>query len=107
MRGAHVIRVWSAAGLQEAYIVLGLLQQARIEARVLNANAQGGLGEIPFIQTWPEIWVDDDRDVARARALIDAYQSAPLAAATRVCPQCREQSPGNFECCWNCGAVLP
>jgi len=101
-----VIRVWSAAGLQEAYIVLGLLQQAHIDARVLNANAQGGLGEIPFTQTWPEIWVDDERDAARARALIDAYQSAPLAAA-KVCPQCREQNPGNFECCWNCGAVLP
>jgi hypothetical protein len=102
-----VIRLYSASGLHEAYILLGLLRQERIAARVLNVNAQGGLGEIPFAQTYPEIWIDDDRDAVRARGVIDAFRAAPRPAGARVCPACGEESPGNFESCWNCSAALP
>lgn len=102
-----MIRLYSASGLHEAYILLGLLQQERIAARVLNVNAQGGLGEIPFTHVYPEIWIDDDRDAVRARGVIDAFRTAPRPEVARRCEACGEESPGNFESCWNCGAVLP
>lgn len=102
-----MVRVYSSAGLQEAYIVLAVLEQSGISARVLNANAQGGLGEIPFTQTYPEIWVDDPDEACRARDLIASFHSAPRDSGSRTCSECREASPGNFGTCWNCGAALP
>jgi hypothetical protein len=101
-----MIRVYGAADLQDAHIVLGLLRQAGIEATVLNEHARGGLGDIPFGEAYPEVWIEDDRDVQRARTIIHQYQSTPVNTATRKCAACGEESPANFDLCWNCGAKL-
>jgi hypothetical protein len=100
-------RVYEAANLQEAHLVLHLLSEEGIEARVLNANAQGGLGEIPFTQAYPEIWVMRDDDETRARAIIAVYEERPPVKGTRHCPACGEENPANFETCWHCGQSLP
>ncbi len=42
-------RLFLAADLPEAHLVLQLLKHAGIEARVFDETAQGGLGEISFI----------------------------------------------------------
>jgi hypothetical protein len=101
-----MIRVYEAANLQDAHILLGLLTQARIPARILNAHAQGGLGDIPFGETYPGVWIEDERDLPRARQLVADYQSQPVAAGTQTCVACGEESPANFHTCWNCGASL-
>jgi hypothetical protein len=98
-------KVYSAATLPDAHLILGLLRQAGIEARVFNENAQGGLGEIPFIQAWPEVWVVDERDVARAREVIGAMEGAD--PTTQIpCSACGEANPGNFQTCWSCGEPI-
>lgn len=87
-------------------MLLGLFAALRIEARILNASAQGGLGEIPFIQAYPEVWLADARDLDRARTVIADFDR-PLAAENEVrCIQCGEDSPGGFAVCWKCGASL-
>jgi hypothetical protein len=101
-----MIRVYEAANLQDAHIVLGLLAQARIEARVFNQHAQGGLGDIPFGEAYPSVWIEDARDQERARKIIDDYQLKAEATGTVRCSACGEESPGNFAVCWNCGARL-
>lgn len=104
--GYGVIRVYSAANLQDAHILLGLLLQAGIAARVLNAAAQGGLGEIPFANTYPEIWIERERDREAARGVVEAFEHAPRGGPNRRCPACGEESPGNFELCWQCGEAM-
>ncbi|MGH8728505.1 MAG: putative signal transducing protein [Burkholderiales bacterium] len=99
-------RVYSAANLPDAHLVLHLLTSEGIAARVLNENLQGGLGDIPFTHTYPEVWVDDERDFARARALIKARDLAPADIGTIACPKCGEENPRNFQLCWNCGKGL-
>lgn len=100
-------KVYSAANLQEAYLLLHRLQHAGIPARVLNEHAQGGLGELPFTHVYPEVWVTHDADVERARAVVTEHERAGHAAASsRPCRFCREQNPGSFESCWRCGAPL-
>lgn len=101
-----MIRVYEAADLQEAHIVLGLLAQARIEASVFNQHAQGGLGDIPFGETYPSVWIADERDQRLARKIIDDYRSEPEVAGSVWCPACGEESPGNFAVCWRCGAKI-
>ena len=98
-----MVKAYVAANLQDAHILLGLLQRAGIEARILNANAQGGLGEIPFVHAYPEIWLAREADLQRARALFAEFERPASAAALR-CPGCGEENPAGFEICWNCSA---
>ncbi|MCC7082609.1 MAG: DUF2007 domain-containing protein [Burkholderiales bacterium] len=101
-----MIKAYTAANLQDAHILLGLLRSAGIEARVLNANAQGGLGEIPFSQTYPEIWLTHARDLIRARPVFEGFERPSPGAPPRPCPVCGEENPGGFEICWNCAASM-
>ena len=82
------------------------LAQAGIEARVLNEHAQGGLGEIPFTHAYPEIWIMEPADEARARAIITAYERTPPLQDTARCESCGEMNPQGFEICWRCGKPL-
>lgn len=98
-------RLYTAANLPEAYIVLQLLEQAGIEACVFNENAQGGLGEIPFTHAYPEVWLMEEVDLARAREVVTGYERSSAEGTVR-CTECREENPANFQLCWNCGEQL-
>ncbi len=100
-----MLRLYTAADLPEAHLVVQLLGRASIEAQVLNAHAQGGLGEIPFTHAWPEVWVIEDADLQRAQRVLDAWLHAPPMPSRR-CRDCGEENPGTFETCWHCGAPL-
>ena len=101
-----MIRAYTAANLQDAHILLGLLAASGIKARILNANAQGGLGEIPFTSTYPEVWLEDARDAARARTIIAEFEHPASSGTARRCRGCGEENPARFEVCWQCGAVI-
>src|SRR5262245_674455 len=101
-----MIKAYTAANLQDAHILLGLLASCGIKARVLNASAQGGLGEIPFMHTYPEIWLEDVRDLPEARTIIEEFERPPRGGSPRRCPNCQEENPARFELCWKCGAVI-
>ena len=103
---SEMIKAYTAANLQDAHIVLGLLASSGIKARILNASAQGGLGEIPFMHAYPEVWLEDARDVARARALIEEFERPARAGPPRRCAKCREDNPPWFEVCWKCGTAI-
>ena len=99
-------RIYSAATLPDAHLIVGLLGQAGIAARVFNENAQGGVGEIPFVHAWPEVWLDDEGDAKRALELIHDFENSKSTNRQVACPGCREPNPENFEVCWNCGVSL-
>jgi hypothetical protein len=99
-------RLYRAANLPEAYLLLHRLQQAGIEARVLNEHAQGGMGEIPFTHAYPEVWLIDPADVERARSMVIDFERRDSSATTVVCRFCNEESPDGFEICWRCGAGI-
>jgi Putative prokaryotic signal transducing protein len=100
-------RVYSAAHLPEAYLVRGLLAAVGIEARVLNEYATGGLGDLPADAVRPEVWIEDARDLPRARQIVDAYEQTPAPPGLDRCPACGEDSPRGFAICWKCLLPLP
>lgn len=70
---------------------------------VKNDNLSAAIGEIPFTECCPELWVIDDEVYPRARLLLDAWLSGEGAdSADWVCPGCGEQVAAQFSVCWNC-----
>ena len=84
------------------------IEQIRAEVeRHLPRNANALIvGEIPFTHAYPELWVDDARDAARARSVIEEFERTPSGEATRRCAQCGEDNPSRFELCWQCGTAI-
>jgi Putative prokaryotic signal transducing protein len=101
-----MFRLCTATNLPEAHLLLHRLEQAGIEARVLNEHAQGGLGEIPFTHAYPEIWVMEEADEARARAILAEFERPPASREPVRCRDCGEMNPPAFEICWQCGKAL-
>jgi hypothetical protein len=101
-----MLRLYAAANLQDAYLLLHLLAEKGVKAHVLNENAQGGLGEIPFTHTYPEIWIEDEADLPTARKVINVFEQRPSEPGEVKCPSCGEENPGNFEVCWRCNHPL-
>ena len=87
-----------------------MLEEAGIECSIRNLGVGGVMGEVPFVETYPELWVSEDADVPRALALIEGHRRE-IAEAVELpdwtCPQCAQPVPGNFLSCWNCGADKP
>jgi hypothetical protein len=99
-------RLYRALSLPDAHILRGVLEQSGIEVRVFNENAQSGVGQLPVPEAYPELWLVDENDLERARALIEEFESAPRVTGSVRCPQCGEDNPANFQLCWNCRGSL-
>jgi Putative prokaryotic signal transducing protein len=99
-------RIYVAANLPDAHIVLNLVERAGIQVEVINANAQSGVGEMPFTHAYPEVWVMDDNDFSRARKIVTDHEHMPEQRGVVHCSACGEGNPRNFELCWNCGKPM-
>ena len=85
-----------------------VLENNAIRCIVRNDFLLGGAGELPVNETWPELWVVDDGEFERARALIDALvETATASAIPWDCGFCGERIEGQFTDCWACGASRP
>ena len=79
-----------------------LLEAEGIRTEVRNQHLGSVMGEIPFFETWPQLWVVNDLDYDRAKQLIE---SADAEAPTEPwnCSKCGEQNEWQFSACWKCG----
>lgn len=99
-------RAYTAAHLPDAHLLAHTLETHGIRTHVFNESLQGGFGELP--QIYPEVWIVDEQDWERARALVENFERDVTASEGVVrCGQCHEDNPSTFEICWQCGAVLP
>lgn len=99
-------RLCRVSSLPDAHILRDVLEQSGIRALVFNEHAQSGAGQLPVSEACPELWVVRETDLERARDVVQDFESAPRITASRQCGACREESPANFQVCWNCGAPL-
>ena len=82
-----------------------ILTSNGIPAEIRNRGVSSLMGEIPFAEAFPELWVLNDEDYDRAIELLQEYHrsAAESAAAGQwKCPSCGESVPGNFDTCWKC-----
>jgi hypothetical protein len=98
--------VYRGSTVIEAAHVCNVLVHAAIPCELRNDRLWSALGEIPLPEAWPQVWVEDERDVERARAVLrELERGAPVPAWT--CPACGEWLEGQFTHCWQCGAAGP
>ena len=99
-------RVHIAPTLLDAQLAADALSSLGIVTHIFNANAAGALGEVPFMQAQPEVWVEDDAQAGRAHEVLTSFLNVQP-GAEKTCPHCGERNPGNFLSCWLCGNLLP
>ena len=81
-----------------------LLQSEGIEAFLRNEHLGSIVGEIPFQEVRPELWISNDLDYDRALQLIDAQSLLDESPAESWrCSNCGEDNEGQFAACWSCG----
>lgn len=97
-------KVHTAESVVEAAHLRNLLEGAGIACFIRNEGLAGAIGEIPFVECWPELWVVRNGEALRARGLIDEARRAGLAPPPPDwhCERCGERVEGQFDACWRC-----
>ena len=95
-------RVFRAASLLQVAHARNVLTAAGIDSELRNQYLAGALGDLPMLETWPQLWVEDPYESAALRAL-ERAATAP-SGAPWTCSQCGEQLEPQFTTCWRCGA---
>lgn len=98
-------RVFRAASLLQVAHARNLLIMAGIETEMRNQYLAGALGDLPMLETWPQLWVEDALESAALRAL--AAGAASPTGEPWTCAQCGEHLEPQFMTCWRCGAAPP
>jgi len=95
-------RIYSAPVLAIVENMKNVLQLYGIRATITNQFLSAGVGELPPIESWPQLWVAKE-DAERASEIIEATpKDLNEEKKTWICPKCNEEVEGQFTECWNC-----
>lgn len=87
--------------------VKNTLELAGYECHIRNEYAAGGAGDIAPIDTWPEVWLEND---AQYNDALELLQKNILKNKSQgqdwICSSCGEKNGAAFEFCWNCGQEI-
>ena len=100
-----MIKVYADQTLWMVTHVKNLLEISHIHCEIRNEFAQGGVGELSFVDAWPELWVAPE-DAYLAKQLINNMQlerteRSNISTEDWVC-SCGEVNGGVFYSCWSC-----
>lgn len=96
-------RVYTAPLLPSVQHIMNLLELSGIQCSITNQYLAAAMGEVPYVDCWPQLWVRD-KDLARAKVLLNSLlKENPEPKPAWTCPKCREELEAQFTECWNCG----
>jgi hypothetical protein len=76
-----------------------------IEAQLRNTTLSGGAGELPIVETWPQVWVADEQEQHAKRVIEAVARGTEPRAAPWRCERCGEWIGGQFDECWRCAGA--
>lgn len=82
-----------------------VLSNAGIPCVQRNYFLNGAMGELPFVETWPAIWVDEQYEqiaLELIRTTLDSHDHGSW-----HCTECGETLEAQFQSCWQCGQSAP
>ena len=94
--------VYSAANISLVSMFKDILEQRGIKCWIRNEALSAGIGELPPIETWPQLCVEKD-DYSEAKHIVEEALAAKDTSIMWKCDSCGEVIEGQFTECWNCG----
>jgi hypothetical protein len=94
-------RVYRAASLLQVAHARNVLIAAGVECELRNVYLAGAMGELPMMETWPQLYVADG-DEAYALSILARAAKAP-GGPPWICEGCLESLEQQFTSCWRCG----
>lgn len=82
-----------------------LLESHGISTFIRNQFGSSVMGEVPFVEVVPQLFVLKQKDVGRAREILRSNLAAEEEAADWTCPECGAEVGGQFSHCWQCGSA--
>lgn len=99
------LHTFTLTEISQAGLLQELLRREGINCLIRNEQLFSAMGEIPFLECYPELWVVDNEVYPRARLLLDNWlKETDDKADTWTCPTCGETHEGQFGACWQCGS---
>ncbi|MCK5826194.1 MAG: DUF2007 domain-containing protein [Desulfuromusa sp.] len=100
------LHVFNYSDRPQAGLLKEILADEGIECVLRNDQLSSAIGEIPFVECYPELWVIDDEAFPRAQIFLNSWlKSDREISVPWVCPACGEQIEGQFGACWSCGQL--
>lgn len=81
-----------------------LLEAHGIRTFLRNQFGSSVMGEVPFVEVVPQLFVLEEKDVARALELLQLDRPAAATGDNWICGECGAEVEGQFARCWQCGA---
>jgi hypothetical protein len=103
-----MIKVFEDFELSKVGQFQSVLEAAGIHTHLKNQFTSSVLGEIPFVEAMPELWILEDDDLVVARRLIEELLSTNDDPGPEwTCAECDSVVDGVFGRCWKCNAQRP
>ncbi|MDC0379131.1 DUF2007 domain-containing protein [Litorivicinus sp.] len=96
-------KLYVAGDIIEAQLLNSLLKEQGISSLIKNEGLQSGVGELPFVEMWPEVWIIEPKDWFSATCVLKSLKP-PDTFEDWICAHCSLTNPGTFETCWSCRA---
>ena len=93
--------VYSAPNITLVSIIQSILEGSGIKCWLKNQFLSAGVGDLPPIECWPQLCVEDD-DFDEAKRIVDESMAQHETPGWK-CAGCGEEIEGQFTECWKCG----
>ncbi len=101
-------QIFSSSIVGEIPHLREMLESAGIACVLRNEMAAGLSPEVPLAESTPELWIQDDHQLAEALEIKAAFKAkAVVLGSDWKCPTCGETSEPQFTSCWKCGGAKP
>jgi hypothetical protein len=97
-----VIKVFEDFNFSRVGQMQSLLESEGIRTFIRNEYGSSVVGELPFVEVVPQLYVLEEKDLPRAKALIRLDLPVEDGGDGWICPECGIDVEGNFSKCWKC-----
>jgi hypothetical protein len=98
-----VIKVFENFDFSRVGQMQSLLESHGIKTFIRNQYGSSVMGEVPFVEVVPQLFVLRESDVRRAIELLQLDLPAEAAGGDWICPECGVDVDAQFGRCWKCG----
>ena len=100
-----MIKVFESFDFSRVGQMQSLLESHGIRTHIRNQFGSSVMGEVPFVEVVPQLYVLRDSDAERAVDLLRQGLESDGGTSAWLCPACGAEVADNFTQCWRCGEV--